>query len=292
MNDLRFFDAHSHLNDIRFDEDRDSVLLEMKEKGVGTITVGTDRVMSQKAIDIALANENIYAAIGLHPTDNDNEIFDEVFFKNLLVEDEALSLEETGEGPKTGRFRSSVVRPQRTNSKIAAIGECGLDYSRVPEEKRESEAKRQKVLFEKHIELAVSFNKPLMIHCRDAHLDTLEVLTSYKKEYGDKLRGNIHFFSEGPEIAKKYFDLDFTISFTGVLTFTHDYDEAVKYAPLDRILAETDAPYVAPVPFRGKRNSPLYVGEVVKKIADIRGEDYEIVRVAMIENPTRVFKIS
>lgn len=117
----------------------------------------------------------------------------------------------------------------------------------------------------------------------------LDLLASKKREYGDKLRGNIHFFSEGPEAAKKYFDLDFTISFTGVITFAREYDETIRYAPLDLILSETDCPYVAPVPYRGKRNEPAYVVEVVKKISDIREEEFETVREQLVKNAFRVF---
>jgi TatD DNase family protein len=258
----RFFDSHSHINDSRFDLDRDIVLLRMKEKECWSLVVGTDRKMSEDAIAIAQVNEGIFSAVALHPADNFEEIFDEAVYKNLAKQ-----------------------------PKVVAIGECGLDYSRILEEKREEESKRQIALFEKQIELAIENNLPLMIHCRDAHHDLLEILASKKKQYAEKLRGNIHFFSEGPEIAKKYFDLDFTISFTGVLTFARNYDETVKYAPLEKILSETDSPYVAPAPYRGKRNEPIYVEEVVKAIANIRNQDFELVREVMVKNAMRVFTI-
>jgi len=258
-----YFDAHSHLNDPQFAEDGAAVLDRMREAGVWSIVVGTDKKMSEDAVSLANENEDIFASIGLHPTDNNGEIWDDAIYRELAK-----------------------------SKKVVAIGECGLDYSRVPEEKRKEENARQKALFETQTEFAVSHGLPLMIHCREAHADLLDLLASKKREYGDKLRGNIHFFSEGMETAKKYFDLDFTISFTGVITFTHDYDEAVKYAPLDRILSETDSPYVAPAPYRGKRNEPIYVQEVVKTIAKIRNEDYETVRTAMVKNTLRIFKIS
>jgi TatD DNase family protein len=105
------------------------------------------------------------------------------------------------------------------------------------------------------------------------------------------LRGDVHFFSEGVETAKKYFDLDFSISFTGVLTFTNDYDEVVRYAPLDRIMSETDSPYVSPIPHRGERNEPIYVKEVVKRIAEIRGEDAEKVERVLVDNALEMFNI-
>jgi len=257
-----FFDSHSHLNDPRFDSDRAEALAHMKEKDVWTLVVGTDRKMSEDAVSLAQANEGIFAAVALHPADNFDEIFDEAIYKYLAKQ-----------------------------PKVVAIGECGLDYSRVPTEKREEEATRQISLFEKHLEIAIENNLPLMIHCRDAHPDLLKILASKKKEYAEKLRGNIHFFSEGPETAKKYFDLDFTISFTGVLTFARNYDETVQYAPLEKILSETDAPYVAPVPYRGKRNEPIYVEEVVKAIANIRNQDFETVREAIVQNALRSFGV-
>ena len=257
-----YFDAHSHVNDSRFDEDREVVLARMREAGVWSVVVGTDKKMSEKAVSLANENEGIFAAIGLHPTDDEGEIWDGIVFRELAKK-----------------------------NKIVSIGECGLDYSRVSEEKRKEEEVRQKALFEKQLELAVSCGLPLMIHCRDAHRDLLDMLLSKKKEYGEKLRGNIHFFTEGADIAEKYFDLDFTISFTGVLTFARNYDETVRYAPLTHILSETDAPYVAPVPYRGKRNEPIYVEEVVKAIAKIRNQEFELVRETMVENAMRSFKI-
>lgn len=257
-----YFDSHSHINDQRFDIDRAEVLQRMKEREVWSLVVGTDRKMSEDAVSLAQTNEGIFASIALHPTDDANEVFNESVYKNLAKQ-----------------------------PKVVAIGECGLDYSRVPEEKREAETLRQTALFEKHIELAIENNLPLMIHCRDAHPDLLEILNSKKKEHAEKLRGNIHFFSEGPETAQKYFDLDFTISFTGVLTFARNYDETVRYAPLEKILSETDSPYVAPAPYRGKRNEPIYVEEVVKAIAQIRNQDFETVRGAMVQNAMKAFNI-
>jgi TatD DNase family protein len=117
------------------------------------------------------------------------------------------------------------------------------------------------------------------------------MITSKKKDYGDKLRGNIHFFSGDKNIAKKYFDLGFTVSFTGVITFTNDYDDVIKYAPLENILSETDSPYVSPVPHRGERNEPIFVSEVVKRIAEVKEENYEKVRKMMVDNALRVFNI-
>ena len=267
----RFFDIHAHVNDTRFDEDRNEVLAHMREAGVWSIQVGTDRESSQKAAMMAsLDSDGVYAAIGIHPIDDRDEKFVEGFFADIVK-----------------------------GNHIVAIGECGLDYSRLNDVSDISvEKARQKELFETQIDFALAHDLPLMIHCRDsdkkladAHRDILAILGARKKLAGMRLRGNIHFFSQTIDIAREYFALDFTISFTGVITFTHEYDEVVRLAPLDRIMSETDCPYVAPAPYRGKRNEPAFVEEVVKKIAEIREEDFETVRVALVENALRTFNI-
>jgi TatD DNase family protein len=267
----QLFDIHSHLNDEAFESDRAEVIAHMEKEGVWTITVGTDRDMSQKACDISMESEGLFASIGVHPTDNKTEGFDEMFYKGLLERYE----------------------------KIVAVGECGLDYFRTPAEELKSEKRRQEALFEEQLEFAVSNNLPLMIHCRSgatsdtrAHKDIIEILSSKKKQYGDVLRGNIHFFAEDVEAAKKYYELDFATSFTGVITFAPQYHEVIEFAPATHIMSETDAPYVAPVPYRGKRCEPLHVAEVVKTIADVRGETLENTQKLLVSNAVRVFGIS
>lgn len=266
----RFFDIHTHINDRQFDGDRNAVLSRMDEHGVWGVVVGTDRKTSQDAVVIAsFAERGIFASIGVHPTDDRNERFEPALFEEFL--------------------KSGVV----------AVGECGLDYARMPEgeDAQLREKARQKELFTAQIDFAVEHDLPLMIHCRDsdkaladAHRDTLALLREKKESAGKRLRGNIHFFSQTETIAREYFVLDFSISFTGVITFSHEYDAVIRSAPLDRLLAETDCPYVAPVPYRGTRNEPIFVEEVVRKIAEIRDEDYETVRAALAQNACRLFR--
>lgn len=174
------------------------------------------------------------------------------------------------------------------NEKTVCIGETGLDYYRLQEPSKN----KQIDVFEKHINLALELDKPLMIHCREAHEDVMKILKKFKPSSGDKLRGDIHFFSGTWEEAKKYFDLGFLISFTGVITFARNYDEIVKKSPLDKIMIETDAPYVAPVPYRGKRNEPVYVAEIAKKIAEIKGLDFKEVAEKTAKNALDLFKIT
>jgi TatD DNase family protein len=262
---INYFDIHSHLESSKFDKDREDIISDMQKEGVFTIAVGTSLEESKKVVQLADKYENIFASVGLHPTDVKEDFKEEDYIE--LVQ----------------------------NPKVVAIGECGLEFFRLEENIEDNikslEKQRQINIFEKQIDFAVKYNKPLMIHCRDAHTEVLDILNKKKKEHRDILRGNVHFFSGDKIIAKKYFDLDFTVSFTGVITFADSYDEVVKFAPLDKIMSETDSPYVAPIPFRGQRNSPLYVKEVVKKIAEIRNEDYSFIKNKMVENAIKFFNL-
>ncbi len=255
----KYFDIHSHIQFPQFGADKDAVLQRMKNEGVFALVVGVDAKSSEGAIQEVQGKENLFATVGLHPNDVFKEEFDISYYRELAK-----------------------------NKKVVAIGECGLDHFRI---KNQELRIKQKEVLEQHIALAVELGKPLMLHCRDAHNDLIDILRSKKKEYGEKLKGNIHFFTGNKEIAQKYFDIDFTISFTGVLTFTHDYDEVVRYAPLTHIMSETDCPFAAPVPHRGSRNEPVYVKEVVKKITEIRAGDFKIVAEALVKNANRMFDI-
>lgn len=256
-----YFDIHSHLHFPQYNDDKEEVVCRLENEKVFTVNVGTDFESSKKALELAKQSQNLFASIGLHPDDNKKEEFS--------VED----------------FNTLVSHP-----KVVSIGECGLDYFRL-EGDGESQKKRQKKEFEKQIEFAIEHNKPLMLHIRDAYEDSLDILESYKKKYGDKLRGDSHFFAGDLDIAKRFLDLNFYLSFTGVITFARDYDEVIKYAPIESIMSETDAPYVAPVPFRGKRNEPTYVKEVVEMIARIRKEDLQETKDILVKNALKFFKI-
>lgn len=265
----RFFDIHAHAHDRAFEGDREDVMHRMESARVWSIMVGTDKDSSRDAVLLAQSiPDGVYASIGVHPIDDTKAVFDAEVFKEFLA-----------------------------SGKVVAVGECGLDYSRLdPEADNSEEKRRQKELFEAQIDFALMYNLPLMIHCRDsdkvhadAHRDVLAILREKKDEGARKLRGNVHFFSQTIQIAEEYFALGFTVSFTGVITFAREYDEVIKKSPLDRIMSETDCPYVAPLPHRGKRNEPALVSLVVEKIAEIRGEDPEMVRAALVANAQRTF---
>lgn len=274
------FDAHAHLHDAKYDNDRDEVISSMKSYGVGAITVGTDEKESKKAVELAEKHEHIFASVGLHPADNVTEEFDADYYRVLAKSD-----------------------------KVVAIGECGLDYhyietffERDKTEKglswnKDAEADRQKAIFEEQVHLAVELNLPLMLHGRpskgsmDAYEDMLHMLENAKKKYGTKLRGNAHFFVGSIDIAKRFIDIGFTMSFSGVITFTKDYDDVVRFLPPTMIIAETDSPYATPAPFRGGRNDSLKVQEIVAKMAVLRNEDMESMRIQTLENVKRMFEI-
>lgn len=260
---MKYFDIHSHLNLSPLSERKEEVIKILEEKEIGTITVGVDYETSAQAVEIAEVSENLFASVGLHPSDADKKEFDSAKFKELA------------ENPKT-----------------VAIGECGLDYFRIDSNDVVTKEK-QKEIFNKHIDLAVEKNLPLILHVRpqkgtmDAYEDVLEILESRT----DNPRGDVHFFVGTPEIAERFLKLGFYLSFTGVVTFARDYDEVIRQTPIDRILTETDAPFVAPIPHRGGVCEPWMVEEVVKKIAEIKGLDLEQTRLQVLENVKGLFYI-
>ncbi len=287
---LEYIDTHSHVNINAFNEDWQDVISRTRAHGVAHINVGTQQDTGKRAVELAeLYDSGVYAIVGLHPVHTSASYHDE---------------SELGENMKAFTSRGEVFdkefyRELAKSQKVVAIGECGLDYYRLEKDTRAI----QEQAFIEQIELANELELPLMIHTRDSkgnsasakeeagvgnvYDDTYRILKQYAK-----VPGNIHFYAGSYEQAKKFFDLGFTVSFTGVITFSRDYDETIKNSPLDRIHGETDCPYVAPVPFRGARCEPLMVREVYKKIAEIRGEDFEMVREQLLENAKKLYKFN
>ena len=260
----KYIDIHSHLNLDQFNEDREEVIQKLKDNNITTITVGDNYLSSKFACELADRHDNLYACIGLHPSE-------------VLVEE----------------FNYQKMFDLAQNKKVVAIGECGLDYFRENNEKFKI---KQKEIFKLHIKLALEINKPLMIHARpskgtmDAYIDVLDILESYKKN-NSKINANFHFFAGDLNIAKRAINLGFTISFDGPITFSHDYDEVIKEIPLESIMAETDSPFATPVPYRGKRCEPQMVVDIYKKIAEIKGLNEEETRKIILNNVKRIFGI-
>lgn len=264
---MKYLDAHCHVQFDAFDADQAELLARMQEESVGGVVVGVDAASSRKAAELVKGKERLWAAVGLHPNRVEAEAYDEHLLRNLLM-----------------------------YPRVVAIGECGLDYYR-PAEVTEAVKAKQKDVFTKHVRLAGQTKRPLIIHARptkgtqDAYQDVIAILEEQKQEFPD-LAGDIHFFVGGLAEAEAFFALGFTISYTAVITFARDYDAVIKAAPLTSILSETDSPYVPPMNrARGSRNDPLAVAEVAAKIAEIRGEDPETVREALVENATRLFRL-
>lgn len=267
---MKYVDNHAHLNFNAFKDDLDEVVKRAEDTGVTIINVGTQRDTSKRAVEIAERYDNCYAIVGLHPVHTGKSFHDE---------------KEIGEGGQefTSReevfdyeyYKSLVVHPR-----VVGIGECGLDYYRLEEDTKDI----QKKVFEGQIRLSIEARKPLMLHVREAYNDALEILKAFAGA-----RGDAHFFAGDIETAKKFLDIGFTLSFTGAITYGTNYKEVIEFTPLDRILSETDCPYVAPVPHRGKRNEPAYVVEVVRRIAEIKGLDFEAVALQLHDNSRKLF---
>ncbi|MBI3572506.1 TatD family hydrolase [Candidatus Kaiserbacteria bacterium] len=265
--ELKYFDAHCHVQFDHYERDRDELLARMQAERVGGIVVGCNLESSKKAAALAGEHEHLYAAVGLHPNHEADEWF------------EAAPYRELAKSPK-----------------VVAIGECGLDYYR--NDASDEIKRKQKAIFNDQIALAVELDKPLIIHARpskgtmDAYQDLIGILKNAKAAHGGAVHGDVHFFVGGVPEMHELIALGFTVSFTAVITFARDYDEVIRAAPLDAILSETDAPYVPPTNRpRGSRNDPLAVQDVVAKIAEVRGEDLEIIRVALLENAKRLFAL-
>ena len=248
-------DSHAHLGMDAFNDDRDAVIERAKEAGItGVITIGVTLADSEKGLDIAGRYDMVYASVGIHP----HEVKD--------IE------------PKTyDRLRALVRR-----AKVVAIGEIGLDfyYNHSPKD-------LQFRHFADQLDLAVELDLPVIIHDREAHVETLEFL-GYRK---GRLRGVLHCFSGDLKMAKKCVDLGFAISIAGPITYkkSEPLQEVAVKMPLETLLIETDAPYLAPQPWRGERNEPAYVIETARRVAEVRGITAKEVEVATEINARRLF---
>ncbi len=252
------FDTHVHLNDKKYEEDLVEVITRAQDEGVSKmLVVGYDARTNKRAIELAESYDFIYAAVGWHPVDA------------IYLTDELFA----------------ELEGQVNHPKVVAIGECGLDYHWDT-----SPHDIQKEVFIRQIKLAQSINKPLIIHTRESIKDTLEILKSHQ---ADKVGGVMHCYSGSVETAREFIKLNFKISLAGPVTFTNGRkpQAVAKEISLEDLLIETDAPYLTPHPNRGKRNEPLYVSLVAKKIADLKEVSYEEVCEQTMKNACMLFKI-
>jgi len=255
------FDTHTHYDDDQFDEDRDALLLSLPENGVGAIAnMGASMRGAKDSVALAKKYPFAYAAVGIHP-DHAKELNEEEF---------------------------AVLQALAEEGKVVAIGEIGLDYYWDATEREE-----QKYWFKRQLELALNKNLPVVIHSREAAADTLEIMKETYAASGKKLTGVIHCFSYGVEMAREYVKMDFYIGVGGVATFKNGrkLKEVIEEISLDKIVLETDCPYLAPVPFRGKRNSSEKLQYVVAAIAEIKGVPEEEVERITWENACRLYRL-
>ena len=247
----KIFDTHSHYDDIKFNEVRDELLSSLESKNVGrVITCGVDKPSSLRSKKLAEKYDYIYFAAGIHP-----ENMDEVCCTDFIKE-------------------------MSGHEKCVAVGEIGLDYYFDS-----SSAEKQKQVFEKQLILSKELNLPVIVHDRDAHADTLEILKKHRP------KGVVHCFSGSPETAKEIVSLGMYIGIGGVITFKNAkrLPEVAKELPLDRLLLETDCPYLAPEPFRGKLCNSAMIEYTAKRLAEIRNISYEEVLEATFENAMNLF---
>lgn len=253
------FDTHAHYDDDAFQEDREELLAGLNAAGIGTVVnVGASIASTKTTLELAERYPFIYAAAGVHPSETAE-----------LDEEKMKWLEEM------------CARP-----KVVAVGEIGLDYHWD-----EPEREIQRRWFREQIRLALRVNLPIIVHSRDAAKDTLDII---KEEKAAEAGGVIHCFSYSVEVAREYLDMGFCLGVGGVLTFKNakKLREVVAYMPLDRLLLETDCPYMAPVPHRGERNSSVYLPFVVKAVSEIKGIPEEEVIEATEANARRMYRLA
>ncbi|MBU1131972.1 TatD family hydrolase [Patescibacteria group bacterium] len=274
------FDTHAHVNFNAFKDDFSEVIKRAQVKNISMVNVGSQYSTSRRAVELAEQFENVYAAIGLHP-----------------VHLEETDIVEEGETFSTRKeeFDFEKYFELTKNKKVVAIGEAGLDFYHIPENvDREAAIEKQKKVFHDQIRLANESNLPLIVHCRGTKENADEaykqILAELKNDLPKK-RGIMHCYGGAVELVKSFTDLGFYISFNGIITFdkTGKVEKILRETPDEKILLETDCPYLTPVPLRGKRNEPAFVKYIARKIAEIKGLKLEEVEKITDENAQRLF---
>ncbi|MBT4722780.1 TatD family hydrolase [Candidatus Falkowbacteria bacterium] len=275
------FDAHAHVNFRDFKEDYDETIKRAQQKGVSMINIGSQFSTSERAVDLGEKYDNCFSAVGLHPFHVvEREVEEEV------DEHETIKIKSRAEKFDYEKYKKLAL----SSNNVVAIGECGLDYHYTTEDKLPEEKKLQQEVLNQQIDLANELDLPMIIHCRDGQDDLVSILRNNPL----KKLGEAHFFSGNLDQAKELIEMGYYIGFTGTITFKNRVEtvlEILKKMSLDRIISETDCPYVAPVPMRGQRNEPAYVEYVVKKIAEVRGISFEEAEKITEENARRLFNV-
>jgi TatD DNase family protein len=280
-------DTHAHLNFAAYVRDRDKVIKKCLRENIWMINIGTNFFTSEKAIEIAQAYESgIYASVGLHPINLATNLVKQKIDQNELMANEDSPFEQEFDYEKYKELIES------NRQKSVAIGESGLDYYWRPKtKKRQEEFKlKQKQLFLEELRLAKELDLPIILHCRMAHDDLLEILRQQSIFYDTGMKGVIHCFTGTTEQLQEYLDLGFFIGFNGIV-FKMDLKEQIKKTPLEKILLETDCPYLSPPGYNKERNDPLGVKIVAQEIAEIKGISLEDLAEQTTKNAKQLFKI-
>ena len=268
-------DTHSHLNFKAYDDDRDEVIKRTQKEGVVCIDVGTKYETSKRAVELAQKYEGIFAAIGMHP----------IHIKTDLMK---LKMDENegGFAPPGEEYDAEKYKELAKSKKVVAIGEIGLDYYYRPKgtTKKEKFKEMQKEVFKQQLDLAKELDLPVIVHARMSFDDIYDILKDRN------LRGVIHSFTGDLETAKRFLDLGYYLGINGII-FKLDLTEVIKNAPLDKILVETDCPYLTPKAEGDKRNEPIFVKHVIQKIADIKNLSFDEVANTTTTNAKELFKI-
>ncbi len=284
---MKLIDTHTHINLRAFKEDAHETIQRAIDSGVALVNVGTQIDTSRQAVELLKDfPTDVYATVGLHPS-----------HASLYEFEDAEELESK---TREDHFDYELYKSIAQNDRVVGIGECGLDYYRFPEDRDHNEIKKlQRTAFDAQIKLALEFNKALCIHCRpsdgtnDAYDELLEILTKTKQGHSN-LRFEVHCFTGSAPVAQKFVDLGGYIGLNGIITFDKSgrSESVVKAISLESIILETDAPYLSPAPYRGKRNEPSYLGEVAKKIAEWKNIDIEEVARQTTANAAKLFNIT
>ncbi len=275
--EFRYFDAHTHAHFPAYGKEKEDIIRRAAEAGVGMITVGTSKLTSAEAVAFAEAYDRVWAAIGLHPghaVESDRD------------EDEFGASDDAKKIPAES-FDCDFFKKLAESEKVVAVGECGLDALYADTEEKKEAQRRE---FVAQIRFANDINRPLVIHCRDLYEDVAKLFEMHKP----KKSPIIHSFRGTVAEAKRFLEFGCYFTFGGVITFPPkkngiDYAEVIREIPDEKLLSETDAPWVAPVPYRGKRNEPAYVVEVVKKLAEIKDASLETMREQILKNTGQAF---
>jgi TatD DNase family protein len=276
-------DTHAHVNFNNFKDDADQVIRRALDEGIWMVNVGSEYKTSKRALDIANKYERgVYAAVGLHP----------IHTEEIKAEGDGYSFDTRDE-----EFNYESYEKLASFEKVVAIGEIGLDYYHLDQSKDVGKQKaKQKSYFWEQLKLAVDFSLPVIIHCRQAHDDMLATLHDFKQEFKDNLPKNrpwgvMHCFSGDENLAWQYFNLGLMISFTGIITFSKQWDDLIRKMPLDKLMVETDCPFLTPEPYRGQRNEPMQVKLVAGAIAEIRKIEFEKIAEITTNNAKSFFEI-